>query len=387
MSRVYVVKCPDYEQVPDRMEELLNMMGGMERFVKRDDCVMLKPNLLIPAKPERAVTTHPAVVAAVGALLRGKGNKTVLVDSPGSGYRYNRKTLERVYRVCGMRDAARNAGFELNTDVTYRTVSYPQGMLTKSFEVITPVIQADCVINLCKMKTHVFMTMTGAVKNIFGVIPGYTKPAYHAKLRDTTYFAGMLLDLCTYVSPRLSIMDAVTAMEGNGPNSGTPRKVGLLLAAENPLALDVIAGECMGISPAQNPLLLEAVRRGMTPNRIEDVDILGVGIEDMRVPGFRVPGTVRGGTGFGPMAWAAPVFRRGFNLSPRVVEEKCVSCGVCMRACPVGAISMEDKEPAFIDNRMCIRCYCCHEMCPENAIKLQPGTLYRLFKKQKVRVR
>ena len=380
MNHVYAIKCDDYEQVPEKMEELLNMMGGMGRFVKSDDSVVLKPNLLMASKPEKAVTTHPSVVAAVGSLLRDLSKNVVLVDSPGSGYLYNRRTLQRVYRVCGMEGAARDAGFELNMDVSYSPLSYPQGKLIKRFEVLVPIQKADCIINLCKMKTHVFITMTGAVKNMFGVIPGFSKPAYHAKLRDTRYFAGMLLDLCAFTSPRLTIMDAVWAMEGNGPNAGTPRRVGFLLASENPLALDVVASECMGIGHAKNPLLVEASHRGMKPSRIEDVKVHGAEIGDMRVPGFRVPRTTRSGTGFGAMAWIEPLFRRGLTMSPRVVEEKCVSCGVCMRACPVTAISIEDKQSACINRRKCIRCYCCHEMCPEHAIELGKGVLYRFLK-------
>jgi len=385
MKHVYAVLCEDYEQAPEKIEELLGMMGGMRRFVTSDDSVVLKPNLLMASKPEKAVTTHPSVVSAVGSLLKPLSKNIVLVDSPGSGYPYNKWTLERVYRACGMEQAAHEAGFELNMDVSYSPVAYAQGKLTKRFEVLTPIQRSDCIINLCKMKTHMFMIMTGAVKNMFGVIPGYTKAAYHAKLRDTRYFAGMLLDLCVFTSPRLSIMDAVWAMEGNGPNAGIPRKVGYLLASESPLALDVVAGECMGIEPAKNPLLVEAAHRGMKPSCIEDVEIHGAEIRNMKVSGFRLPRSAHSGTGFGAMAWIEPLFRRGLTLSPHVLEETCVSCGVCVRACPVGAISITDKQPACIDRGSCIRCYCCHEMCPEHAIELKAGALHRLLKGQKVR--
>ena len=124
--------------------------------------------------------------------------------------------------------AVEAAGAELNFDTTYKPVFFLQGKLIKHFDVITPVIAANGVLNLCKLKTHTFMSMTGAVKNNFGVIPGLAKPGYHAKLHDKHHFADMMLDLAEFVSPRVSIMDAVMGMEGDGPGAaGTPRPIGL----------------------------------------------------------------------------------------------------------------------------------------------------------------
>ena len=216
-NEVYVVRCSDYGEAAEKIGLLISMMGGMGRFAAPGERIVLKANLLQPSGPEHAVCTHPAVVAAVGRMVKGVGAVTTIADSPGSGYKYNEKTLSTLYARSGMSGAAEEAGIEVNLDATYQPVSFPEGKLIKRFEVITPVIEADGVFNLCKLKTHVFMSMTGAVKNNFGVIPGLAKPGYHAKLHDKGHFADMLLDLAAYVSPRISIMDAVVGMEGEGP--------------------------------------------------------------------------------------------------------------------------------------------------------------------------
>lgn len=380
-NKVFVVRCPDYDHVGEKMSELLSMMGGMDRFVASGERIVLKVNLLQPAKPEKAVTTHPAVVAAVARLVKNAGSLPIIADSPGSGYPYTERTLDKFYRTCGMYQVAVDEGIAVNRDTTYEIVSYPEGDLIKRFEVITPVLEADGVLNLCKLKTHVFMHLTGAVKNLFGVIPGLTKPGYHAKLRDTGRFAGMLLDLAAYVSPRLSIMDAVMGLEGEGPGAkGKPRHVGLLMAARSPLALDVVASEIIGLKRAQNPVLIEAENRGLYPTRLEDVELIGADISELRIPDYAFPATVTEDTGLGAWNCLNAVIKRGTTLQPRVIKELCIACGACRDACPVHAITLADNDHqyAHIDDDTCIRCYCCHEMCPESAIELHRGLLYRV---------
>lgn len=378
MDKVYIVKCLDYDHVEEKMEELLTMMGGMSQFAKPGETIVLKPNLLAAAKPEKAVTTHPAVMAAVAKMTKNEGANPIIIDSPGSGYPHNEKTLKRVYRTCGMDDAAEKAGIEVSLDTTYQTISFPDGKLIKRFEIMTPVLEADGVFNLCKFKTHGFLSMTGAVKNCFGVIPGLTKPGYHAKLADKNLFAGMCLDLSVFVSPRISIMDAVLGMEGNGPHNGHPRHVGLLLASTNPLAMDVVASEIMGLARANNPILLEAEKRGLTPNRLEHVEVIGADVAELHIADYKLPSTVLGGLGASILSLLAPVFKQGFTVRPQIIKSKCVACGSCRDACPVKVISIVNKH-AQIDHRNCIRCYCCHEMCQYNAIELKQGLLYRVF--------
>jgi uncharacterized protein (DUF362 family)/NAD-dependent dihydropyrimidine dehydrogenase PreA subunit len=371
-NKVYVVKCSDYTQVEERMAELLGMMGGIERFATPGEKIVLKVNLLAAAEPEEAITTHPGVTAAVGKMVKAAGASPAIADSPGSGFQYTEGTLKRVYRICGMYDAAAEA------------VSFPDGEITKRLDIITPIIEADGVFNLCKLKTHTYMGMTGAVKNHFGIIPGLAKPGYHAKLHDTARFAGMLLDLSVYVAPRVSIMDAVVGMEGDGPNAGEPRRIGLLLAARNPLALDVVASEIIGLPRDNNPVLIAAEKRGLYPTRLEEIELVGASAADLRIPDYKLPTTFIGKEGLANLTWwqqmLKPLFRDGLTVRPRVVREHCIACGACRDACPMHAITIKgnSKRYAHIDGKNCIRCYCCHEMCPQDAIELRQGPLYRL---------
>ena len=382
-SKVYIVQCPNYAEIGEKLTSLVNLMGGMGKFARNGEKIVLKANLLREARPEQAVCTHPSLIAAVGSLTRKEGAVPVIADSPGGGYRYTVKTLDKIYRTSGMLEAAGQAGIEVNRDITSRPVSYADGMLTKHFDIITPVFEADAVFNLCKMKTHLFTVMTGAVKNIFGVIPGLSKTGYHAKLHDSTRFVGMLLDLAQYISPRLNIMDAVWAMEGNGPGSGDPRQVGLLLGSENPLALDVAAGEIMGIDRTQNPIIMEAERRALKPNRIDEIEVIGAKLADVKVPDFKRSQVSAGSLGLESIPWyqriLEPLAKNAFTVRPRVIWNRCIACGTCIEGCPVEAVSFV-KERAFIDDDKCIRCYCCHELCPEEAIGLFSSWLYQLLK-------
>ena len=270
-NRVYVIQCPDYGQAEERLVQLVDLMGGMNSFVNKGETIALKVNLLRAGTPDEAVSTHPAVVSAVARMVKKSGAEPVIVDSPGAGFRFTEKVLTKIYNTNGMSRAADESGAKLNFDTTFEIVSFPDGKLIKRFEIITPILRADGILNLCKLKSHTFTSMTGAVKNHFGVIPGLAKPGYHAKLMDTGRFANMLLDLMNIVSSRISIMDAVIAMEGDGPSGGEPKQVGVFLGGTNPLALDVVAGEIIGLPRESNPILLEAENRGMQPNHINQV--------------------------------------------------------------------------------------------------------------------
>ena len=384
-TQVYAASCPDYEQAEACIRALVEQMGGMGRFVRPGERIVLKANLLRAAPPESAICTHPAVVEAVAKLVKEAGGTPVICDSPG-GALHKEAVLRSLYEKTGMAAAAAAAGAELSMDSSTRTVSLPEGKVLRQAEIITPVAEADGVIDLCKMKTHVLMSMTGAVKNLFGVIPGLSKVGYHATHPDHETFADVLLDLTGYVKPRLSLMDGILAMEGDGPgSSGTPRQAGLLLASANPLALDTAAGAIMNLPRQDNPVLLAAERRGLTPCRMEDVELIGGTVEELRMADYKFPASTKSNLMdfLGPLARPAErLCKKAFSQTPRIDGAKCVGCGICAKSCPGQAIAMTAPgKKARISQKACIHCYCCHELCPQKAVELHQSWLGRLLTK------
>lgn len=384
-NQVFAASCPDYTQAEACIRALVEQMGGMGRFVRPGERIVLKANLLRAAPPESAICTHPAVVEAVAKLVKEAGGTPVICDSPG-GALHKEAVLRSLYEKTGMAAAAAAAGAELSMDSSTRTVSLPEGKVLRQAEIITPVAEADGVIDLCKMKTHVLMSMTGAVKNLFGVIPGLSKVGYHATHPDHATFADVLLDLTGYVKPRLSLMDGILAMEGDGPgSSGTPRQVGLLLAAANPLALDTAAGAIMNLPRQDNPVLLAAERRGLTPCRMEDVELIGGTVEELRMADYKFPASTKSNLMdfLGPLARPAErLCKKALSQTPRIDGAKCVGCGICAKSCPGQAIAMTAPgKKARISQKACIHCYCCHELCPQKAVELHQSWLGRLLTK------
>ena len=382
--RVYAASCPDYDQAEVVIRCLVADMGGMERFVKPGERILLKPNLLRAAPPESAICTHPAVVEAVARLVIEAGGTAVIADSPG-GTLQREGVLRALYEKTGMTAAAERAGAEVCTDPSVRRISLPRGRVLRQAEVAAPAAECGGAIDLCKLKTHVLMGMTGAVKNCFGIIPGLAKVGFHSSHFDRAKFAHAVLDLAGWLSPRLCLMDGVLAMEGNGPGtSGTPRQAGLLLAADSPLALDLAAAAIMGLPEHSNPVLLAARQRGLAPTSLDEIELVGATWEELRIPDFRLPSNVKQDL----MDFLGPLAGLGRRLSnaalvqtPRVDPARCAGCGVCREACPGHAITMTGPgNTARVDKRACIRCYCCHELCPHRAVELKGSWVGRFLR-------
>lgn len=369
MTDVAIVRCADYADVEAALTRALAPFGGLD-WVRPGMKVALKINLVSGGRPDSAVATHPALVSALCRLLTARGAQVRVGDSPGGVY--TAAYIGHFYATSGM-TAVEETGARLNRDLSQREASFPAGKVLRSFQYTAWLDWADAVIDVCKLKTHGMMGMTCAVKNLFGVVPGTRKTEYHFRYPDPGDFADMLVDLNDFVRPRLSVCDAVVAMEGNGPTQGTPRPIGCLLAAADPNALDLVCAHLMGLTPAQVPTLQAACQRGLIPSSLQDLTFFG-NPDAFQQKDFQVApipasllfrDTLRGrwGNAFGTVA------ARCLTAKPKLHTGRCTGCGQCARICPARAITLRSGKPV-INRSACIRCFCCQEFCPQGAMRI-----------------
>jgi uncharacterized protein (DUF362 family)/NAD-dependent dihydropyrimidine dehydrogenase PreA subunit len=375
--RVAVYSCSRYnkEDIKKMVFMGFEYLGGIKDLLGSKKRICIKPNLLLPAPPEQAITTHPVFIEAVVELISeytGRPENILIADSFAPAVPFTKKGMERIYSVTGLEDVSSRTGCRLNYSTEYSTLSYPEGKILKKIEVIKPVIESDIIINLPKFKTHDLTGITGAVKNMFGVVPGFTKVGYHLRFEDITDFASMLLDLTEMVSPAVNIMDGILGIEGDGPGrSGTPRKTGLLMVSDDAMAMDMVMGKLVCLDEDLNPFLV-AKKKGKENNYTWDnIKIIGKKLSDVIMEDFELPRTV-GQKRLIQNSFASryimPFARNSLNPYPYVDHRKCDGCLTCQEVCPRKIVEYDGKR-IHIDNSRCIRCFCCSEMCPQGAIE------------------
>ncbi len=382
-GRVYVATAaPGAQEAAVEAVEALFSRFPATALPKAGQRVVIKPNLLARHRPENAVTTHPDVLRGVILALQNRGIASITVaDSPGGPYTPG--LMAGVYKACGVSAVCAETGARAYTGCESAPRHFPEGVLVHNFELIRPILEADYILNLPKLKTHVLTGMSGAVKNLLGCVPGLTKAEFHMRFPQREHFGQMLVDLCECVKPGLHLVDGILGMEGDGPAGGRVRETGLLLASQDPYSLDLAICRYMGLDPAQVPTLVAAAQNGRC-GLLFDENALVAEEETARRPfaDFALPASCQDRVDFSGrlprfLRGAMPAFTRRAAPHPVVTKKQCVGCGKCAEICPAQVIQLE-KNKAHIRQKECIRCFCCHEMCPVKAIEVRKLRLFRL---------
>lgn len=335
--------------------------------------VLIKTNALGAYAPERAVTTHPAVLEALIKYLLSKGKEVWLGDSPGGSLGF-----KHVFDTCGYTALAEKYQIKLvNLSTSGFREVISDGYPLRVSEVIW---RCGAVINVAKYKTHSLMAYTGALKNLYGLVPGMVKTEYHKEYPDTHSFASMLVALYGAVRSRITynIIDGIVGMDGAGPAAGNPRNFGLLFGSSSIPAVDYIASRIMGFGIRDVPYLFDALHKdGILPSSVLiPTSFRGYRIEDAQIRTVKLRSDA---LKFVPH-FAAKAFKKVYDTRP-VVGPDCLKCGVCVKGCPVKAISWQADGYPLIDQKLCIKCMCCHELCPHQKIEIHKSYLAKTLER------
>ncbi len=354
---VFIDKCKGYRDADEVIQEAFTALGGVDKFVEDGEKILLNPNLLKGSPPENAVATHPEFIIAVIKVLEQKNIDILVGDSPAGPM--SERRLKKFYEKAGWSRIEEETTAELNYNTEMKIEKNEDTETKKNFNFIEITDEVDGIINLPKLKTHSLTVFTGAVKNLFGLIHGLTKAANHGQFQQLDQFGKLLLDINDTVDTRLTLMDGILAMEGNGPSGGEPIRVNSIIVSENPIACDYAACKLTGIPIQKVPTLVEEDRYfdsieylKRKPSSFEiDFDYPSGGTVPWRGPNFIVD-----------------LFSNFFLDRPELDKEKCIKCWRCEEICPEDAIKRKKYGPK-ISWWKCIRCYSCTEVCPKEALR------------------
>jgi len=321
--------------------------------------VVIKPNVLRSSKAEEHIVTNPALLQAVIEKVEECAPRQIVVgDNPGIfSYGDNENSFQQTGLMTGAKGYYKNLG-----DTTSHLDFNPEFM--PEVGVSTEIMEADIFISLPKFKTHGLTVMTGAIKNSYGILPGAQKARLHRIAGNAERFHQVIVEVFRLRVPDLFIMDAVIGMEGNGPASPDLREIGLVLAADNGVAMDAVVARMMGIDPARLRFLELAKSFGLGDFAADKIEIDG----EMRVlENFKLP-PLSGEASTGNPAVQQLVNSKA-QVKPKANADLCTGCGACIDHCPVSALSMGESVPE-VDADTCISCFCCQEICPEKAMSL-----------------
>ncbi|MEW5821924.1 MAG: DUF362 domain-containing protein [Cyanobacteriota bacterium] len=369
-KRVIYSKCQNYDHnnINKSLDFIISNLPDLEQKAKTAKLILIKPNLISPKPPEKAVTTNPEVLICLIEKLKKYGANIIIADTPAG--KLNDNIMQKLYDTCKMSYVEQQTGCKLNWDFSDLDAPMPDSKIMKNYKILQVAENADLIINFAKMKTHCFTMQTCATKNLYGIIPGLLKMQYHLTMSKIDVFSNMLLDIERYFSHKtIHFIDGIVGMEGNGPTNGEPFEAKCLLAANNPVYLDILACHIMGINPLKISTITEAIkRRIISTTKYEDLDVLSD--NTIQTYNFKLP-PERGRV----LPDKVPNWLRNMatNLlipKPNVNKDKCIGCRACEEICPPQLIKTIDDKAVIDDYSSCIRCYCCQEVCPQDAIDL-----------------
>ncbi|HQJ41218.1 MAG TPA: DUF362 domain-containing protein [Exilispira sp.] len=367
-SKVVLLWCERYNEdlIYEKIKYGIELLGGFKSIFKEGEKILLKPNNLTSATIEEAVTTHPAVFGAACRLVKDNNFEAFYGDSP------SRENPVQSLRKNGFTEVANRYNVPLADFEHGKKIVFNDGKVCKSFDIVNAIFDTDAIISLSKMKTHAFTRITGAIKNQFGCVLGFNKGVFHVKYPDASQFSRMLVDLNRYLKPRLFIMDAIVAMEGNGPRSGKPRKVNCILISKDPVALDSVFCRIINLEPAFVATIRYGKQDGLGTFHENEIELLGDPLELFYCKDFDVERKPI----VSKTKRSLNIFKKvkvNENHYPRIDETVCIKCGICVDSCPLEKKALSFKNgknniPVY-DYSLCIRCFCCQENCPQKAIK------------------
>lgn len=368
MSRVIIEECKNYEMksIISKVDDGIERLGGWSKFVKPNDKVLLKVNLIGPKAPESAAVTHCEFVRAIVRILKEQGCEVWIGDSAGGAIAGIAPTVQSL-KVSGLEKVAQEEGVLLkNFDKEGVVEVIPESGFEEKMYIAKPMFEADVVINLPKLKTHSAGFYTGAVKNVFGCIPGLRKARYHKMAPDQKSFGNIICDIHKATKIQLHIMDGIISMQGEGPTAGTPYEAHKILISTDPLALDTIASKMIGMDIDEVPILAAAKERQLGEGSLQNIILEGDYSKVPTLSAYKLPKRFRSTKKRNDQAVVKVI--DFFKSRPKVNLNKCKRCNMCVESCPVQAINKETKE---INYKLCIECMCCHELCMHKAVELK----------------
>ena len=374
--KVATSQCSDYQEnnVAVAVKDVLTQLGGIEKFVPRDAKVFVKVNLVREMSPDKCGTTHPEVVVALCKQLQ-KVTQNIIVGDSCAGL-YTKGMLKPVYTKCKMTEVEERTVAKLNWNFDTQKVELG-GKVISDCDIISSFLDADVVINVAKLKTHSFAGFTGAVKNLFGLIPGLVKVEMHSRYPDLSEFCDLLVDLEQFSHPRcvLHVIDGIMGMDGEGPTNGKPKFIGQLLASPDPYAVDAVAVSLFA-NPFDMPLMQVAAKRGCIDESLSNVDFDFAKWKQNFISDFDSPKAESMDFMLNMPNFVKMLVKK-YMVKRVKMDANCRGCGKCATHCPAKAITVK-KGRARVHQKKCIHCYCCQELCPFNAVRFKKPLLYKI---------